>query len=139
MSATIESKPRKIFRIFCSVICGVFWYYSPLNKFRKMKFMSDKEMIKRFLKGISIARYGDGELRIIGDIPSDFYQKNDNELARELLDVAKDENENLIVCFPKPLKTLKGMNLKEGGTSIDRNKQIGGHKAGIISMMILLI
>ncbi|MBQ3292944.1 DUF1792 domain-containing protein [Candidatus Saccharibacteria bacterium] len=111
MSATIESKPRKIFRIFCSVICGVFWYYSPLNKFRKMKFMSDKEMIKRFLKGISIARYGDGELRIIGDIPSDFYQKNDNELARELLDVAKDENENLIVCFPKPLKTLKGMNL----------------------------
>ena len=24
---------------------------------------------------------------------------------------------------------LKGMNLEEGATSIDRNKQIGGHKA----------
>lgn len=25
---------------------------------------------------------------------------------------------------------LKGMNLMEGGTTIDRNGQIGGHKAG---------
>ena len=24
---------------------------------------------------------------------------------------------------------LKGMNLEEGGTTIDRNKQIGGHRA----------
>ena len=26
---------------------------------------------------------------------------------------------------------LKGMNLEEGGTTIERNMQIGGHKSGI--------
>lgn len=112
MSASVESRPKRIFRIIYSTTCGFFWYYSPLNKFRKMKFMSDKETVEAFLNGKSIARYGDGELRIIGNIPSDFYQKNDNELAEKLTDIAKNNNKNLIICFPKPLKTLKGMTLK---------------------------
>lgn len=112
MSASIESRPKRVFRIIYSVTCGFFWYHSPLNRFRKMKFLSDKEMIEEFLNGKSIARYGDGELRIIGNIPSDFYQKNDDRLAKELMSITKTKNKNLIVCFPKPLKTLKGMTLR---------------------------
>lgn len=77
-----------------------------------MKFISDKEMMKDFSNGKCIARYGDGEIRIIGDIPSDFYQKNDSKLAKELTNILEDKNKNLIVCFPRPLKTLKGLNLR---------------------------
>jgi len=48
------------------------------------------------------------------------------ELAREkqmqkaMLEIKKRHGKNAI---------LKGMNLKEGATTIDRNSQIGGHKA----------
>ena len=37
-----------------------------------------------------------------------------------MLDIKKKFGKNAI---------LKGMNLEEGATTIDRNKQIGGHKA----------
>ena len=53
-------------------------------------------------------------------------EKEEAELAREkkmqktMLDIKKKFGKNAI---------LKGMNLEEGATTIDRNKQIGGHKA----------
>ena len=52
-------------------------------------------------------------------------EKEEAELAREkkmqktMLDIKKKFGKNAI---------LKGMNLEEGATTIDRNKQIGGHK-----------
>ena len=53
-------------------------------------------------------------------------EKEEAELAREkrvqkaMLDIKKKHGKNAI---------LRGMNLKEGATTVDRNKQIGGHKA----------
>ena len=53
-------------------------------------------------------------------------EKEEIELAREkkmqkaMLDIKKKYGKNAV---------LKGMNLEEGATTIDRNKQIGGHKA----------
>ena len=36
----------------------------------------------------------------------------------------------LVMCLSKEnFNILKGMNLEEGGTTIERNNQIGGHKA----------
>jgi len=52
--------------------------------------------------------------------------KEESEFAREkriqktILDIKKKYGKNAI---------LKGMNLKEGATTLERNKQIGGHKA----------
>ena len=48
-------------------------------------------------------------------------QKNEQEvnLERTLLSIKNKYGKNAI---------LKGMNLEEGGTTIDRNKQVGGHK-----------
>ena len=52
--------------------------------------------------------------------------KDDKRLEREhrqqqaLLEIKKKYGKNAVV---------KGMNLEEGATTIDRNKQIGGHKA----------
>ncbi len=49
-------------------------------------------------------------------------RKNDKErsIQRAVLDIKKKYGKNAI---------LKGMNLEEGATAIDRNNQIGGHKA----------
>ncbi len=43
----------------------------------------------------------------------------EKELQKAMIDIKKKYGKNSI---------LKGMNLQEGGTTIDRNKQIGGHK-----------
>ena len=54
------------------------------------------------------------------------YQEEEADLIRErkmqktILDIKKKYGKNAI---------LKGMNLEEGATTLDRNKQIGGHKA----------
>ncbi len=46
--------------------------------------------------------------------------KDEKKIQRTMIDIKKKFGKNAI---------LKGMNLKEGGTTIDRNNQIGGHKA----------
>lgn len=46
-------------------------------------------------------------------------EEEENKLQNVLLDIKKRYGKNSI---------LKGMNLEEGSTTIDRNKQIGGHK-----------
>ena len=48
------------------------------------------------------------------------YEKEEKKLQYTIIDLKKKFGKNAI---------LKGMNLKEGGTTIDRNNQIGGHKA----------
>jgi len=46
--------------------------------------------------------------------------KRERKLQEAMLDIKKKFGKNAI---------LKGMNLKEGATAKDRNRQIGGHKA----------
>ncbi len=110
-TASLESMPKRTFRRVYSVIVGFFWYYSPFNKLRKMKFYSDEEVVDKVLDGYSVSRYGDGELRIISNTPSDFYQKNDKKLGQELFNVAHSDDTKTIICFPKPLSSLKGLNM----------------------------
>lgn len=43
----------------------------------------------------------------------------EKELQKTVIDIKKKYGKNAII---------KGMNLIDGGTTIDRNKQIGGHK-----------
>lgn len=47
-------------------------------------------------------------------------QAQEKSLQHAMLDIKRRFGKNAI---------LKGMNLEEGGTTIDRNKQVGGHKA----------
>ena len=111
-TASVESLPMRTFRRVYSVVVGFFWYYSPFNKLRKMKFYTDEEVVDMFLDGYSISRYGDGELRIISDTPSNFYQENDTKLGKKLFDVAMATGaKKSIICFPKPLSSLKGLNM----------------------------
>ena len=111
-TASVESLSMRTFRCVYSVVVGFFWYYSPFNKLRKMKFYTDEEVVDMFLDGDSISRYGDGELRIISNTPSNFYQKNDTELGKKLFDVAMaTDAKKSVICFPKPLSSLKGLNM----------------------------
>ena len=47
-------------------------------------------------------------------------EKEEDKLQHTLLDIKNKYGKNSI---------LKGMNLEEGGTTIDRDNQIGGHRA----------
>jgi DNA polymerase V len=46
-------------------------------------------------------------------------EKVENKIQRAVIDIKRKYGKNAI---------LKGMNLEEGGTTIARNNQIGGHK-----------
>ena len=111
-TASRENAVIRIVRVAYSALFGFFWYYSPLNKFRDMKFMSDFDVVDGFMTGKSVARIGDGELRIMEDIPSIFFQDNNEELRSRLIKLAKTEDNGLIVCFPSTLKSHKVLTLK---------------------------
>lgn len=57
--------------------------------------------------------------------------EEDEKKSKELLEKEKKLQEAVLTLKKKYGKNamLKGMNLEEGGTAIDRNAQIGGHKA----------
>ncbi|HIT90942.1 MAG TPA: hypothetical protein IAC41_11070 [Candidatus Merdenecus merdavium] len=46
--------------------------------------------------------------------------KREKQIQKAVLDVKKKYGKNAI---------LKGMNFREGATAVQRNRQIGGHKA----------
>ncbi len=61
------------------------------------------------------------------------YEKRDEEKSAENARYAREKSrQNALISIRKKYggnAILKGMNLTEGATTIDRNKQIGGHKA----------
>ena len=46
-------------------------------------------------------------------------EKKERDLQKSILDIKRKYGKNAI---------LKGMNFEEGGTTIERNSQVGGHK-----------
>ena len=92
---------------------GAFWYPSKKNEFKKVKFINDSELIDLIVnEKKSICRYGDGELRIMEDVPSNFFQKNDKELGKRLSEIITKKNRSIIICLPKPIADLKNYNIK---------------------------
>ena len=61
------------------------------------------------------------------------YEKKDREKSAKKARYAREKSrQNALIAIKKKYggnAVLKGMNLTEGATTIDRNKQIGGHKA----------
>jgi DNA polymerase V len=47
-------------------------------------------------------------------------EEKEKKVQRTLIDIKKKHGKNAIV---------KGMNLEEGATAMERNRQVGGHKA----------
>ena len=70
--------------------------------------------------------------RIIKQV--DLFSMDDKELLEDKKEKQEDENkiQNVMLEIKKKYgknAILKGMNLEDGGTTIERNNQIGGHKA----------
>ena len=70
--------------------------------------------------------------RIIKQV--DLFSMDDKELVEDKKEKQEDERkiQNVMLEIKKKYgknAILKGMNLEEGGTTIERNNQIGGHKA----------
>ena len=61
------------------------------------------------------------------------YEKKDREKSAKKARYAREKSrQNALIAIKKKYggnAVLKGMNLTEGATTIDRNKQIGGHKS----------
>ena len=61
------------------------------------------------------------------------YEKRDKENSAKKARYAREKlRQNALIAIKKKYggnAVIKGMNLTEGATTIDRNKQIGGHKA----------
>lgn len=66
-----------------------------------VQIINELETIKKLQEGYSIARFGDGEFRLINgkDI---CFQKNDEKLSNKLLEIVKQENisDKLLVAIP---------------------------------------
>ena len=70
--------------------------------------------------------------RIIKQV--DLFSMDDKELLEDKCEKQEDESkiQNVMLEIKKKYgknAILKGMNLEDGGTTIERNNQIGGHKA----------
>ena len=64
----------------------------------------------------------------------DLFSMDDEELLEDKVSIQKDEEtlQNVMIELKKKYgknAILKGMNLEEGGTTMERNQQIGGHRA----------
>ncbi len=96
-----------------NMLCGIVWYYSKKNYFKDLTIISDEELIKSIIVDKkSLCRFGDGEFRIMEDIPSNFFQENSRDLGNKLKEVITSDNKDIIIGLPLPMKSLDNYNLK---------------------------
>ena len=76
----------------------------------------DKATNTRIIKQVDLFSMDDKEL--VEDKKK--IQEKESKIQDVMIEIKKKYGKNAI---------LKGMNLEEGGTTIERNNQIGGHKA----------
>lgn len=74
-----------------------------LQDFEDQLLYSMIETLEQVEKGKSLARFGDGEITLIDGDDIDF-QKADPELAAELVNILRNDDESLLVCLPTILK-----------------------------------
>lgn len=75
--------------------------------------LSDDDTIEKILQNsYSMSRFGDGELSIILDNASIGFQKTNPILAEKLEKVLTSPKENLLICLPLPLNSVRGMKKK---------------------------
>lgn len=80
-------------------------YYGLYIKFRKgPKIMSIKKTIDRVVEeGLSLSRFGDGELAWMCNIPTNTFQQNSDSLASALKEAFLSRNKKLLVTLSSPM------------------------------------
>jgi len=87
-------------------------YYSLYIKFRRSpKIMSIKKTIDRVAKEkLSLARFGDGELSWMCNIPTNTFQQSSDSLAEALMEVFLSRNKKLLVTLSSPMRKTSPFN-----------------------------
>lgn len=114
-----------IFRFFKGCILRHLWFgqleffYWKLSTMRlredfiKPLILNDLSTIQKIIKEkLSVARFGDGELKMVFGIESPGFQEKNDILVDRLNQVLRSKNEKLLVCIPLPLSNLKNQNLE---------------------------
>lgn len=85
-----------------------YWKYSKNFHLRIMSPQKTLSYIKK--KGVSIARFGDGEFDMISGIRDLKFQKSSPELGKALKKVLNTKKSSLLLCVPRTFKSIRGCN-----------------------------
>lgn len=100
----------KIFII--NILFAIKYFFVKLNRYN---ILTEEETIDKIIKErYSIARYGDGEFKLMLERKMNFFQDNDKVLAERLREVilAKDENEKILIGIPVSINSVKTYTLQ---------------------------
>lgn len=108
-----------------------------LRRNNKLKIMDSRETIAYILKnGCSVSRFGDGELSIILENGEIGFQRYDPLLSELLQKVLKNPKNNLLICLPLPINSVKGMT-KKAKRFWNSWLLGGGNRKNLIETMLL--
>ncbi len=97
--------PRKVFKNLLSFIYPLVIKIYPLPKVKSIP-----ETIEKILKdGVSICRFGDGELLYISEGRSLPFQKQNNKLRQYFIDILKSNNESILIGLPIGFYSLENL------------------------------
>lgn len=107
-------KMNKLTKIKDICLYSVYFYMYKLKLLfqKKLPTIEDsKKTIKYIVKtNKSVSRFGDGEFRwIFQENDINEFEKNSLELSRRLYEILQSTNDNIIICVPKFLTTLKNL------------------------------
>lgn len=76
----------------------------------RLSIMTSEETVRRILKtNCSIARFGDGEFEMMLQPEQDLgFQHSNAKLSERMVGVLASQNENLLICVPYTLNSLRG-------------------------------
>ncbi|MBR3304108.1 MAG: SP_1767 family glycosyltransferase [Bacteroidales bacterium] len=90
-----------------------YYFYFRKNKGGlNIEILSDNQTIdKILLNHCSVARFGDGELRVIFNEGNGFQDPN-QELGKRLKEILFSQEKNCLICLPIPMVNVSGFNFK---------------------------
>ena len=104
---------KKTIKNIIDYFFSLIWYIMPNNKYRKIKFIEDNDTIDKIVnQGKTMCRFGDGELKIMENVQSKFFQKNDEELSKRLKEVINCNNQDILIGLPIVFKDLSQFKMK---------------------------
>ena len=101
----------------------------------RLRIMSPERTLKYIRKHkCSIARYGDGEFDLITSSRDIHFQIRNENLAKRLSVVLKNDNPNLLLCIPRCMNTISGCNEYSGTFWLEWGRKDNHHQK-IVNMI----
>lgn len=102
----------KLKSFIVNILFSVKYFFIKLNRYN---ILSEEETIRKIVEeGYSISRYDDGEFKLMLERKMNFFQKNDEVLAKKLRDVvlSPDDEVKILIGIPVSIKSVRGYTLQ---------------------------